>query len=100
MTLIVFFSCKLNRTTSKRWEKTTVPTHGSTVLVSGYVYAKLQDKCVEDIRVEVETMKFITPTRGSEVAAFPRTPGKTKFGIPIGFVFIDAVIFSFANLTL
>ena len=94
--LIGLHRCRLNRTTSRRWEKTTVPTHGTTVLVSGYI----DGENVGVLRVEIETMQFITPARGGEGVGFPRTPGKTRFGIPVGFVFIDILISCFANDTL
>jgi len=61
--------CRLNRTTSKCWENTTVPIQGTTVLVSGY----LEGEDAGVLLVEVETMqcydfrctnefKFRTPT--------------------------------------
>ena len=71
-------------TTSKRWEKTTVPTNGTTVMVSGYIGGEN----LGALQVEVETMQFITPARGNEGAGLPRTPGRTRFGIPMGFVFL------------
>jgi len=81
--LIHFFSCRLNRTTSKRWDKTSVPIPGTTILVSGF----LDGDSPATMQVEVETMQFITPTRGGEgVGPAPQTPGKSKFGVPIRFV--------------
>jgi hypothetical protein len=74
--------CRLNRTTSKRWENATGPALGSTVVISGY----LDGETVGALRVEVETMQFITPSRGGEGVGLPPTPGRTRFGIPKGFV--------------
>lgn len=70
-----------------------MPTHGSTVLVSGYI----DGKSAGELRVEVETMQFITPTRGGEGIGSPRTPGRSKFGIPMGFVHTITMTPSFTN---
>ena len=80
--LMSFHRCRLNRTSSKRWENTTGPAHGSTVLVSGY----LMGENPASLQVEVETMHFITALRGGEGVRSPQMSGKTKFGIPKGFV--------------
>lgn len=85
--------CKLNRSSSKRWERTMVPTHGATVLISGY----LEGKSPEVLEVEVETMQFIMPTRGGEGVGLSQTPGKSKFGMPKTFAFTNRSMFSFAN---
>jgi hypothetical protein len=75
--------CRLNRTTSKRWENTTVPAQGTAVLVSGY----LSGDGPRGMFVEVETMHFVAPTtRSAEGTGSSQTPGKSKFGIPTGFV--------------
>jgi hypothetical protein len=54
-----------------------------TVLISGYLDG---ENAGAALLVEVETMQFITPTRGGEGVGPSRTPGKTRFGIPIGSV--------------
>jgi len=59
--------CQLNRTTSKRWENTTIPIQGTTVLVSGY----LEGEDAGVLLVEVETMQFITPTCSGEGVGSP-----------------------------
>ena len=60
-----------------------MPVQGTTVLVSGY----LNGDSPRGIFVEVETMHFIVPTtRSAERAGALQTPGKSKFGIPTGFV--------------
>lgn len=69
--------CRLNRSSSKRWENATLPINGSAVLVSGC----LDGKGVEVMRVDVEVMRFV-PNPSSEGVGSPHTPARTKFGIP------------------
>ena len=78
--LISLSRCRLNKTSSKRWEKTTAPVVGTMVLVSG----SLGGENPEDLFVEVETMRFVSTGRGAEGTV---SPGKSKFGIPNGSVF-------------
>lgn len=84
-----FCRCRLNRTTSKRWENTTGPAHGSTVLISGY----LGGETAGALRVEVETMQFISPSRGGKGIGSPPTPGRSRFGIPIGYGYHQSNVF-------
>jgi len=81
--LIRLHRCRLNRTTSKRWDNTSVPTNGSTVLISGY----LDGENPHALLVEIETMQFIAPPRSGESAGSPQAPGRMKFGIPKGFAY-------------
>ena len=37
--------------------------------------------------MDIETMQFITPTRGAEGVALPPTPGRSKYGLPTRSVF-------------
>ena len=53
-------------------------------MVSGYIGGEN----VGALQVEVETMQFITPACGNEGAGLPRTPSRTRFDIPMGFVFL------------
>jgi hypothetical protein len=68
------------------------------VFVSGYLDGEFdEDKILELFYVEVETMQFVVTARGGEGVGSPRTPGKSKFGIPIRFGFIGILIFHFTN---
>ena len=70
--------CRLNRTSSKRWEKAVVPSQGITVLVSSF----LDGDSPQALVVEVETMQFLSTARGAEGAGPSQSPGKSKFGVP------------------
>ena len=80
--LISLCRCRFNRTSSKRWENTSVPSLGATILISGH----LEGDTPAALVVEVETMQF-TSVRGSEGFGSPQASGRTKFGVPMKSVF-------------
>ena len=88
----------MNRTSNKHWEKTSAPTNGSMVIVSGY----FEGDEPREFLLEVETMNFITPIRGSDSAMLPQTPGrKSRFGIPKRSAYMGSFFFfAFLLITL
>jgi len=83
--------CRLDKTGNKRWENTNIPSIGSTVMISGY----LEGQEARAFLIEVETMGFITPYRGGNVAGNIQTLGqKSSFGIPKRFVHVCSDFFS------
>jgi hypothetical protein len=74
--------CRLNRTNSKRWEKTKIPAVGSTILTSGFLFGQDTDS----IQLDIETLQFIVPTRGGDVSESAQTPVRLNFGVLLEFV--------------
>jgi hypothetical protein len=75
--------CRLNKTSSKRWEKTNVPIQGTMIQLSGF----LGGDRPKDLFVEVEAMYFIPGARGMDSAGSSQSPNKSKFGTPTRFVY-------------